>query len=691
MKKLFLWLTLLIVFIAVLAYSIVFSKFGNELIASYIENKVNNPQQNIKFKVTNFRLRVDSLDFNAVINENSNISVNGALSIWDRWVDLKYDIKITDLSILNNLINQNLKSELFTNGVFKGDYQSAIIQGFSNIANSETKYNLVLKDFKIKDILLELKNAKIDELLNFMNKPHYLNGDLTINANIRNIDNNNLDGKLIANISKGQLENDVINKEFNQTFSSKINIDGDIEASFLGKNAEIKTQLLTSIGNLILEKTLVDLEKDRVVSDYKFEVKNLQKLESVLGRKLIGDFNTTGNILYENAIFNVDGKSDIFESSTVFRFKLEDNIAKDISFKVENTKIEKLLDFLNEPIYATGDLNVQGEIQNSNLEELSGTIISKISDAKLVNEVVNAVFKQELKTPVNFDMALNNQFIPNKIVSQMVLNSSLANLSAENAIYDLVEGVLKSDYLLKISSLDNLKDFTKTKLRGKLDIKGELEKKDMFLFATGKSSVLGGKLDFTLKNDDLTASLNDVSVKELSYMMYKPEFFNSRGDFSLNYNTITKQGNLVGKFFNGSFLPNDLALLINHLAKFDLTKEIYETVDLNSDINDNLLTSNFLMKSENTQIESKEAITDFDKNFIDAKLNTQIKNRSFNLSLMGEMNKPKISLGAEELLKNEIDRKLEKNRDKIEEKLNKVLDGEVDNEKAKQLLKNIFR
>ena len=691
MKKLFLWLTLLIVFIAVLAYSIVFSKFGNELIASYIENKVNNPQQNIKFKVTNFRLRVDSLDFNAVINENSNISVNGALSIWDRWVDLKYDIKINDLSILNNLVNQNLKSELFTNGVFKGDYQSAIIQGFSNIANSETKYNLVLKDFKIKDIFLELKNAKIDEFLNFMNKPHYLNGDLTINANIRNIDNNNLDGKLIANISKGQLENDVINKEFNQTFSSKINIDGDIEALFLGKNAEIKTQLLTSIGNLILEKTLVDLEKDRVVSDYKFEVKNLQKLESVLGRKLIGDFNTTGNILYENAIFNVDGKSDIFESSTVFRFKLEDNIAKDISFKVENTKIEKLLDFLNEPIYATGDLNVQGEIQNSNLEELSGTIISKISDAKLVNEVVNAVFKQELKTPVNFDMALNNQFIPNKIVSQMVLNSSLANLSAENAIYDLVEGVLKSDYLLKISSLDNLKDFTKTKLRGKLDIKGELEKKDMFLFATGKSSVLGGKLDFTLKNDDLTASLNDVSVKELSYMMYKPEFFNSRGDFSLNYNTITKQGNLVGKFFNGSFLPNDLALLINHLAKFDLTKEIYETVDLNSDINDNLLTSNFLMKSENTQIESKDAITDFDKNFIDAKLNTQIKNRSFNLSLMGEMNKPKISLGAEELLKNEIDRKLEKNRDKIEEKLNKVLDGEVDNEKAKELLKNIFR
>lgn len=691
MKKLFLWLTLLIVFMAVSAYSIVFSKFGNELIASYIENKVNNQQENIKLKVTNFRLRVDSLDFNAVINDNSNITVTGILSAWNKWVDLKYDIKINDLSTLNKLTNQNLNGALSTNGIFKGDSKSAIIEGFSNIANSETKYSLNLIDFKVKDVFLELKNAKIDELLNFVNKPHYAKGDLTVNANIKNIDENNLDGKFIANISKGQLENDVINKEFNQTLTSRINFDGDINASFLGKNAEIKTELFTSIGNLFLGKTLVDLEKNRVVSDYKFEAKNLQKLQSVIGRRLIGVFNTTGNILYDNLILSIDGNSDIFESSSLFKFKLVDNIAKDISFKVENTKIEKLLNFLNEPIYATGDLNIQGDIKNSSLDKLSGTIISKISDAKLINEVVNAVFKQELKSPVNFDMALNNDLLPNRVVSKMVLNSSVANLSIENAIYDLVEGVLKSDYLLKISSLDNLKDFTKTKLRENLDIKGELEKKDLFLSMTGKSSVIGGNLDFTLKNDDLVATLTNASIKELTHMMYKPEFFDSKGDFTLNYNTITKKGNLVGKLLNGHFLANDFSILINQLAKFDLTKEIYETVDLNSDINDKQLTSNLLMKSKNTQIESKNAFIDLDKNFIDAKLNTQIKTRSFNVSLKGDMNKPKISLDAKDLLQNEIDRKLEKNRDKIEEKLNKVLGGDSDNEKAKELLKNIFR
>ena len=51
------------------------------------------------------------------------------------------------------------------------------------------------------------------------------------------------------------------------------------------------------------------------------------------------------------------------------------------------------------------------------------------------------------------------------------------------------------------------------------------------------------------------------------------------------------------------------------------------------------------------------------------------------------MNKPKISLDAKDLLKMKLIENWKKNRDKIEEKLNKVLDGNSDNEKAKELLK----
>ena len=155
MKKIFLSLSLIIILILGSIYGLLFTKFGNNIVSSYIEKKVNLDQKDVKLKVDDFTLTLNYLNFDAWINDNSKINISGDLSLFKKSVDLKYDIKITDLSILNNLINQNLKSELFTNGVFKGDNQSAIIQGFSNIANSETKYNLVLKDFKIKDIFLK--------------------------------------------------------------------------------------------------------------------------------------------------------------------------------------------------------------------------------------------------------------------------------------------------------------------------------------------------------------------------------------------------------------------------------------------------------------------------------------------------------------------------------------------------------
>lgn len=51
-------------------------------------------------------------------------------------------------------------------------------------------------------------------------------------------------------MTKGILNNDVINKEFNQTLSSPINFQGDINASLLGNKAEVKSELLTSIADI---------------------------------------------------------------------------------------------------------------------------------------------------------------------------------------------------------------------------------------------------------------------------------------------------------------------------------------------------------------------------------------------------------------------------------------------------------
>ena len=689
MKKLFLFLTIIIILIIGSVYGTLFTKYGNGIIASYIESKVNDGQEDVKLKVNDFRLTFNTINFDAKINDDSQILISGDLAIFKQSVDLKYDIKINDLSTLKNLTKQDLKGPFSTNGTFVGDKNNAVIQGFTNIALSETNYHVNLVNFEPKNINVNLKDAKIQELLSLLNQPIYADGDLNITADIKNIDVTNLEGIVTANISKGKINNDIVNKEFKQTITSAIKIETNINASLLGKKVEIKSELISSVADIFLDKTVIDLEKNKSFSDYRIDVKNLNKLEGVIGKKLNGDFYTSGNIFVENSNVSIAGNSNIFESTSTYNLKLKDSNLENVSFKIEDAKIEKLLHMLNEPVYATGNLNIGGDIKNAKIDTLDGLINTKISEGKIINEVVNTVFKQEIKDTVTFDLNVDTSLVPNQAISKADINTNLLNVNVNKAVFDFNEASLNSDYLVKISSLTNLIDFTKTKLRGAMDISGNIQSKENSLFIDGKSNLLGGSLDFNLKNDDLNANLNDIAIKELTYMLFQPEIFDSKGNFKVDYNLLVKKGTLIGNLTNGHFLENDFSILINQLAKFDLTKEIYETVSINSDINQNILTSTVNMKSANTQIDINNSFFDTQNNTIDAKLEAKIKETSFNISVNGNTSNPKISFDTKDLLKNQIDKQLEKNKDKIEEKINKALGGKIEDGKATELIKNL--
>ena len=145
-------------------------------------------------------------------------------------------------------------------------------------------------------------------------------------------------------------------------------------------------------------------------------------------------------------------------------------------------------------------------------------------------------------------------------------------------------------------------------------------------------------------------------------------------NFNLDYDLLTKKGNLLGKLTNGHLLENNFVTLVNQLAKVELTKEVYETFDINTKINDRILTSDLIMKSQNTQLNIKDSILDLEKNLIDAKINTTIKDKTLDINLKGETSSPQISLDAKDLLKEQINKKIEKKKDKIQQKLNKALE-----------------
>ena len=689
MKKLFLSLTLIIVLILVSVYGILFTKYGNGIVSSYIENKINTGQNDVKLKVNDFVLTSKYLNFDASINDNSKINISGDLSLFQKSVNLKYDIKINELSTLKNLTKQEFKGPLSTSGIFIGNEEEAIIQGVSDIAQSQTKYYFNLEDFEPKNINIQVKNAKIEDLLVLLNKPQYAKGDLTIHTDIKNANLSKLDGMIIAKITDGKINNDVVNSEFNQGFQSSINFQSEINAILTPNKAEVKSNLISSLAEIFMNKTVIDLSTNNIKTDYKIDIKNLAKLEGIVSKKLNGQFLTDGNLKAFDDTIQIEGSSDIFEGITKYNAEFINLKPSNVKFSVENARLEKLLQVINEPIYSTGSLNIDANIKNADLNKLDGTIISKIDDALVINEVANVVFKQNLQDKLNYNLEIDTNLVPNQAISKTYVETTMGNLTAQKSVYDFNGNSFSSDYLLNIADLEKLKDITKMKLKGKLDINGQISNKDNNFLANGNSNTLGGTFDFDLKNDKLNANLKNIDVQELSNMLDYSKIFDSKANFVLDYDLLVKKGNLTGKLINGHFLENDFTLLINQLTKGDLTKEVYESFDIDSKIDDKVLTSNLIMKSQNTQIISKDSVLDLKQNLIDAKFDTTIKDKTFAVKVNGETSNPKISLDAKDLLKEQLNKQLEKKKDKIQEKLNKALGKKADDAKTKQLIDDI--
>lgn len=503
MKKLFFGLTFLIVILLGAAYALLFTSTGNGIVSSIVESKVNE-EKNLNFKINKFLLTTKEIEFDSTIDDNSNINITGNLSLFSQTIDIKYNINIKDLSKLQRFTNQKLNGSFSTKGSFKGDSTLAKLSGDSNIFKSQTTYDIDLVDFEPSNIILDIKGAKIDEILHLINKPRYAMGNIDINANISDAKLDKLNGKIITKITNGLVTNSLVNKDFKTRLIQKLNFKGNITTDLTPFKALSKVDVRTSMANLFIKKA---------------------------------------------------------------------------------------------------DIN----LQNMNI---------------------------------------------------------------------------KSDYFLKVDDLSKLFDVTQTKLRGNIGIAGDI-KKDKDLLVNGYSETLDGKLKFKLLNDDFSANIDDVEVLKVLHMLYYPEIFTSKTKLKLDYNIAKENGDVLGSLINGQFKQSEYSNIINSFAKFDLTKEVYENVELKSNINKNIIKSTINMKSKLTKIEVNPSTIDTKNSIIDALVKTDIKGIKFDTKLSGSLAKPTVKVDTKKLLKSGATQKI---KDKLEDKIKEKLGNG-----AGDLLKGFFK
>ncbi len=422
----------------------------------------------------------------------------------------------------------------------------------------------------------------------------------------------------------------------------------------------------------------INIFSQKVNLKYNVDIKDLSKLEKFLEYKLNGTVKLSGTVIGDSKLAVIKGSSNIFDSNTTYTVNLKDFEPDIIKYIIKGAKIDKLLYTVNQPIYAKGLVDITGDITGVKPENLSGKIVTKIYKGNVNTSIVNKNFATTLKKALNFHADVVTELEPYQLVAKAQVSTSMADVFVKKAVLNVKSASITSDYQVIVANLSNLYDVTNTKMRGAFRLDGTVRKtKD--LLVTGTSDVFNGKLDFELKNSNLTANVNNIEVKPLTYTLYYPEVFNSKANAKVTYNLVDSSGVVDANLINGNFLPNKFSAILNQFAKFDLTKEVYESVQLDSKINKNIINSTIEMKSKLTQIIVPKSTLDSKKRTIDAIVETKIKSISVNAVVSGSLDSPKIKVDTSKLLK---DKAINSVKEKVLKK--------IENDGAKSLLKGLF-
>ena len=655
MKKTVIGVVSFLLILIVVALVLLFTPIGNSILKPVIESKIN---ENLPKKISlkTFILTPSSIKTKILIEKGSFIDLSGNYSIFSKSFDINYDLRIKDLSKISSLVGMKIRGELNTKGRAKGDISNIIVDGFTDLAKSSTNYIVSIKNMKPSKIDADIKSLKLEKVLYMLYQPQFLKGDLDANIKLTDLNPNNLKGFLDISMKKGFIDRKIMKKDFNVTLP-KTEIKLDAKAKLEKTEISYSAKILSNLAKIVSTGNINSNDMD-INAKYFVLIKELGLLKPITKMDFRGPLKTTGLVKGNKKELNIKGDSDITGSNTDYKIVLKDFKPSRADIDINRAKLAKILYMINQPIYADADIDIKAKLDNLDVKNMEGEVVAKV-DKGLTNPKVLYKEFNMTNAKIGFNAIQKIDIKKSIATTKIDIYSTVADANIKKAVFDINKNKLTSDFTLKVPNLDKLYFVTKKHLRGNIKVTGDI-KKDKDLIIDAHSDTLGGKVDIKLVNDVITKKIRGVKVTELTDMLIYPRVFESTMDADINYNLKTKKGELKAKMLKGRILPNQMTFLLNQLAKFDITKEIYEITTVDSKIDNMVIYSDLDMKSRLTHITSKNAKIDMNKNRVDAKLNIEIKNRPVYVKIRGDINKPKVSVDAKALLREKIEKKLEK-------------------------------
>lgn len=615
MRTLTIILGILVIFLGG-GYFLAFTQSGNNILKPYIEDFVSKKIQK-EVKVEKFSLKTDHLSLQVKVSNEANLIVDGDINIFKQWFDLIYQLHAQNLKTPTIIIRDKLQVQ----GNIKGSIDDFIAKGDGNAFGSNLNFNIHLLDKMPLDGTINAKGIETAKVLELIGKPAYTSGLVDIDAEIKN-DKGELLGGVNMLINTSKIDEELILKDFNITLPKGTTYVGKIYGKVQDNNLNLTSQIVSTLATFKTTNTDINLKTSDIKSDFLLKVDKLEKLATLTKKKLFGSITVTGDIQKNGKDLVLNAKSDIFDGQ--FKSKLYNNA---LTASATNLQIKKILAFLGEPAMAYGVIDFDASVDDIKKENKNGGLNLNLKNGELVGSLMRSKFDLNFPAITNFSTSLVGKLTKDIVDLKTDFKSTLANIKAENSSINLTTNDISSDFKIDIENLNSIGRVLNQDLKGSFSINGDIKLKDNSLSFDAHTQSLGGNIDATMKNDQLNASLKDVSVERILSLLNKPIFakgsMNAVADFS-----NLKENNLNGTF---NYTLNNGLLLgkgLKEIANIDFPDSSPFAIKSDIDVKNGFATFINSVNSDLASLPEFKGTYDINKKLLQSKYHIDIKDLS---------------------------------------------------------------
>ncbi|MFQ6341595.1 hypothetical protein [Campylobacter sp. VTCC 70190] len=654
MKKFFYGITAFIALLLIALYTLLFTSFGNAMVADIAQKKLKE-NTGLDVNITHFNLRFSSLNLKANLANMADLKLEGNLSLFRLGFDLDYTIAL-DQNYAKNL-GLNLNQNLVFNGKIQGKASDFALDGKGYLFGSNVLLNARIYDYSPIALNLNANDIQIADLLALFGKGTLAKGTLDIASKISAQDLKP-DGNIIIKLDTSYINYEQIKKDFSLVLPENSNPKAEILANIKNDKIYAMSKIYNDYLVLQTQKTLYDIPKNALNTDFNLNIPSLAKLEKLTKTRLNGSLGVSGETSIVNNILTSLNAQIIGLGGEV-----KANLANNKLFAdVNNASLEKILALAGYGGLINGNLNAK--LSNADLDFSNFDIEAKINNAKLNTNELKKIAKIELPNTI-FTLNAKANAKNSNISYNAILASNLLNIKKLNGTYNLKNSELNADLNAFIDDLSAFSAIAGQNLQGKAELNAKahiLDTQIQNLDANAK--IADGTLRAISKGQKLELNIDKLDLSKLFVIVGMPNYasgiINAKANLdNMDFNKLNGKVNLQAKgILNASVLSKILDKKFPDKTNYDLNAKVdlqnniaqFETslhsslANLNSlkgsfDINKKVLDSDFIL-----------AVNDFSK--LGFLLDRKLKGRAefngkigFDKSLNGIVNSPNLFEG----------------------------------------------